>query len=279
MAKNIKIQIWTDGFFCKTIGIWRPEEEPSYIAPDTDTRSSQEINIPFYLVLSSVFSPRSEVLGNNPIAPSQHPMPRDFLKYQIRHISYMFANDIAIFQPPTKAIAQAWITKQTIGYKLDKEYQVQVSDDTGNMTLKDFKNSLAAFSDTQLEKIKVKTVAENPLDAAAKNLNDYIHIADDDIPQYISITKLLPVFDIQDPYIPRNILDPDTINNSTIPNTQDHPLTQDIIGDQNQFASINSIEFESLKMFDKIMDAPVRPVDYIPTKEDILIAQLTQLKK
>ena len=124
--KTIKIQVWTDNYYCKVIGIWRPHEEEGAIPEEPDPNSptkykdETKMNLPKYVVLSSVFEPRSEVLGFNPIAPGQHPIPKDFLEDQTRQISYMFANDIGVFTPPNKQIAAKFIAKETLNYKMIK---------------------------------------------------------------------------------------------------------------------------------------------------------------
>jgi hypothetical protein len=289
MAKNIKIQLWTDGYYAKTIAIWRPEEEADYVAPENDTRSDQEINVPYYLVVSSVFEGRSEVVGNNPVAPSQHPMPADFLKQQVRHISYMFANEFGIFKPATKAVAKAWIAKQTVGYNMDKEMEVQVSPAQGSMTLKDFRDSLGAYTDTELEKIQVMTIGENPLDAAAKGISDYIYTPKDtDTQQYISVTKLVSVYEVDNPYIDKGTITPETIENSTIPGTEDATITQEIIATQEAAVAEDATAQETLATFDAmvaetsaVIEAdPTLATDVVvePTKEEVLQQQIEDLK-
>jgi hypothetical protein len=208
--KTIKIQVWTDLFYVRFIAIWRPEEDPNYISPIDDTRSDQEKNIPYLLVTSAMYKGRSEVIGINPVAPSQHPMPAEFLQQQIRHISYMFANEFGIFQPPSKADANTFISKMTVNYSLVKELIVDVSPATGSTNLKLFRDSLAAYSNDELEKINIMMVGENPNDAYAKKIDDYIYTPiNDTLPQYITITKLMNVYNIDDPYINNSILPPD----------------------------------------------------------------------
>ncbi len=249
--KTIKIQVWTDLFYVRFIAIWRPEESPDYIPPENDSRPDQEKNIPFLLVTSAMYKGRSEVIGLNPIAPSQHPMPSDFLQQQIRHISYMFANQFGIFQPPSKADANSFISKMTVNYSLVKELTVDVSPATGSTNLKLFRDSLMAYSNDELEKINVLMVGENPNDAAAKNIDEFIYTPKNDIlPQYISITKLMNVYNIDDPYINNSILpDPaDTIP----PGTESSPITQGVMNDTITAANNSAAELEMLKTYDSM---------------------------
>ena len=61
--KNIKIQVWTDVYYAKFIAIWRPEEEPDYVAPDPDTRTEQEKNVPVLLVQNCVYEAKNQMVG------------------------------------------------------------------------------------------------------------------------------------------------------------------------------------------------------------------------
>ena len=291
MAKNIKIQVWTDLFYCRVIGIWRPEESSDYKAPVPDTRSEQEKNVPYFVVLSSVYQGRQEVIGANPIAPSQHPMPKEFMENQIRHISHMFANEIGIFQPPNKAIANSFLAKQTVNYSLVKEINMTVSTSTGSMSLEELKLSIDNYSIEEQKKIKIMITGEAPQDAYAKDdIDKFIHnekyFVDNKpkigLEQYISVTKLMPIYQVKDPYISNASL-PSDINDSLAPGTEDAEMSKTVLGMTQNVILENTIEQETLKTFDAMKDAlpPVGEgvtVTPQPTKEEVLIEQLKQLK-
>lgn len=290
MSKKIKIQVWTDLYYARFIAIWRPEEAEDYVAPEVDTRSDQEINVPYLLVTSSVFEGRSEVIGANPVAPSQHPMPAEFLEQQTRHISYMFANEFGIFKPATKAIANSFLAKMTVNYKLDKEIEVVVSPANGNITLKDFRDSLVGYTDTELEKIKVMTIGEHPDDAHAKGIEEYIHTPKETTTeQYIAITKLTPVYELNDPYIDKSTITTDTIAAGTVPGTEDADMT--IVGTEQSLDAIatNAAEQTTLETFDA-MTEPLSTEDQMaadtaatvvvpePTKEEVQAQAIKDLQ-
>lgn len=233
MSKKIKIQVWTDLYYARFIAIWRPEESDDYVAPAIDSRSSQEINVPVLLVTSSTFQPRNEVMGYNPVAPTQHPMPADFLQQQIRHIAYMFANDFGTFKPSNNSIANSFLAKMTLNYSLVKEFDLNVSPAQGNISLKEFRDSLMAYSDEELKKIKIVTLGEDPQDVLNRGLSSYIYSPKDASgDQFISITKLMPMYPI-DPYINNSFITPETIAAGSIPFTESSPLTQ--LGTQSSF--------------------------------------------
>lgn len=219
-GKNIKIQVWTDLYYAKFIAIWRPEEESDYVAPVPDPRPEQERNVPHLLILDSMYKGRDEVVGNNPVAPSQHPMPPEYMKRYIRHISYCFANGYGVFVPPTKAAAETFLAKQKVGYTMNKEIKVTVSPVQGSMTLKEFRDSLEGYTAEQLKKIKVRTLGEHPDDAHANKLEDYIHTFQaSTTEQYFTVTKLMNVYDVEDTTINNTPLSPATITNGQPPGT------------------------------------------------------------
>lgn len=277
--KTIKIQVWTDLFYVRFIAIWRPEEDPNYISPIDDTRSDQEKNIPYLLVTSAMYKGRSEVIGLNPVAPSQHPMPAEFLQQQIRHISYMFANEFGIFQPPSKADANTFISKMTVNYSLVKELIVDVSPATGSTNLKLFRDSLAAYSNDELEKINIMMVGENPNDAYAKKIDDYIYTPiNDTFPQYITITKLMNVYNIDDPYINNSMLPPDPGTDSVPPGTESSAITQQVINSTTTAIEQNNAELELLKTYDS-MNTPATVVQSPLTTEEIQQQTIINLQK
>lgn len=232
ISKNIKIEVLSDLYYARFIAIWRPEEASEFETPEEDSRPDQERNIPFILVTTSMFKGRSAVIGPNPIVPSQHPMPIEFLKQQIRHISYMFANEFGIFQPPSKSHAETFLAKMRLGFTKIKELNVNVSPAQGSISLKDFRDSLEQFTDQQLEEIQVMTIGENPEDAQKKGLTGYIHTGSDNVTQqYMSITKLVNVYDIENTGLNIGQLpsDPEDIIDSYAPGTENEPMTQDQI--------------------------------------------------
>lgn len=219
-GKNIKIQVWTDLYYAKFIAIWRPEEESDYVALDPDTRPEQERNIPHLFIIDSMYKGRDEVVGYSPVAPSQHPMPPEYMKRYIRHISYCFANGYGVFVPPNKAAAETFLAKQKVGYTMNKEIKVTVSPVQGSMSLKEFRDSLNGYTEEQLKKIKVRTLGENPEDARTNKLDDYIHtFQTSTTEQYFTVTKLMNVYDTEDTTINNTPLSPSTIINGQPPGT------------------------------------------------------------
>jgi len=293
-SKQITIQLWTDLNYCRVIGIWYPEA-PEPIELDTPDQSQPYFNdSPFIIVLSSIFKPRTEVMGNNPVAPGQHPMPKDFMEQQVRHMSYLFANEFGIFQPETKAITKSFLAKQTFSYKMVKEFNMNVTPATGAMSLKDLKNSIEQYSIEDQEKIQVLTVGENPIDADAKGIENFIHTdTNDGTRQYISVTKLANVYPIDNPYIVKSILPEDPSIASLPPGTQDAELSQAFVNEAEAAKQIDTTNREALEVFDNLsaepqpvldengeptMDENGEPVTAIvqPSREEILEELLKQ---
>ena len=191
--KNIKIQVWTDVYYAKFIAIWRPEEEPDYVAPDPDTRTEQEKNVPVLLVQNCVYEAKNQMVGNNPVSPNDHPMSQDFLNKQIRHICYCFANDYCVFQPPTKAAAELFLAKMRVGYTLDHEYHIPISMQQGNMCLYDLITSAQQFDTYELKKIKIQVNGKHPHDVV--DMQDFTHTMGKSPPQFITLTHITPVHD------------------------------------------------------------------------------------
>jgi len=246
-SKNITIQVWTDLYYARTIGIWYP---------DAPTDPSIDFNdAPFLIVLSSMYEPRQEVQGFNPVAPGQHPIPKEFLESQIRHMSYLFANEYGIFQPKSKALAKTFIAKQTVSYNMIKEIDMTVSPATGSMSLKDLRDSIDQYTEEEQKKIKVITVGENSKDADAKGIDDFIYTQKQDGQrQYISVTKLAPVYEINDPYIDNAPLPADPAVASLPPGTENNPISQEIIGEVGAARAKNTTNKEALKTFDKMTE-------------------------
>lgn len=269
--KNITIQVWTDNYYCRIIGIWRPHEEPGAIPQEPDPESPTKyidetrMNLPRYIVLSSVFEPRQETMGHNPVAPSQHPIPKDFLDDQTRQISYMFANDMGIFTPPTKAAAATFMAQQTVGYKKKKEIKRTVRPASGTMTLKELRQAIDQYTPEEQEKIPVMIMGEHPNDTAKKNIDDFIHNPKstgngETIPQYISVTKITPVYVLEDPYINNSPLDSDQIQKSLPPGTEDAPMSVEATAGTIAAVEENQTNKEVLQTFDEMNEAPPEPI-------------------
>lgn len=269
--KNIKIEVLTDLYYARFIAIWRPEEEDDYVAPTDDTRSDQEKNIPYLLVTSSIYKGRQEVIGNSPVVPSQHPMPKEFLKQQVRHISYMFANEFGIFQPPSKVHAESFLSKMRLGYKKVKELNVTVSPAQGSITLKDLRDSLAAYTDEELAAISVMTIGENSEDAYAKGLDNYIHTAPQSTTQqYFSITKLANVYDMDNPYITvGNYPSEEDIANSYAPGTEEDDMTIEQMELTEDAILDNDANLEILKTYDEMTEEEQMQSDTLATDTEI----------
>lgn len=282
IAKNIKIQIWTDLYYAKFIAIWRPEEEPDYVPPEVDPRPEQERNVPVLLVLDCMYKGRREVVGNNPVSPSQHPMPPDFLKKQVRHISYCFANEYGTFQPPTKAAAETFLAKMRVGYTMVKELKVTVSPAQGSMTLKQFRDSLVNYTEEQLQKIKVRTLGEHPEDAYAKKLEDFIHTTKSNpIEQYITVTKLVNVYDTQDTVLSNGVqITPETIASTYPPGTEHMPVTQGQIAATQDVIATNEADVKILKTAEEMMrqDTAATPIINEPTREEVQLQTIKNLQ-
>jgi|SaaInlStandDraft_4_1057021.scaffolds.fasta_scaffold07027_9 hypothetical protein len=267
--KNIKIQVWTDLFYARFIAIWRPEEEESFETPMEDDRPDQEKHVPYLLVTSSIYKGREEVIGENPVATSQHPMPPEFLKQQIRHISYMFANEFGIFQPPSKALCDTFLAKQQVGYTKVKEIDVTVSPAQGSITLKDFRDSLGGYTDDELEAIQVMTIGENPDDAHSKGIDDYIYTPQQsETEQYIAINKLVNVYDMENPYIDNSIITEEAIENSLVPGTEESPLVQEDIAKAEDAIADNDADQALLETVDNMEESI--PEETPPTEEETM---------
>lgn len=254
-SKNITIQIWTDMFYCRTVGIWYPS-------------TLKDNEAPFVIVTSSMFEPREEVMGTSPIAPGQHPMPKEFMEQQVRHMSYLFANEFGIFQAPSKPLFKTFMAKQTTGYSMVKEFKMNVTPATGSITLEDLRNSIDQYSIEEQKRIQVMTVGEHPKDADAKHIDQFIHSDKyDGIQQYISITKLVPVYNVDDTYIVNSHLPLDPLSQSFAPNTETHPLVQNELEKVSSVIEIDRLNRELLA----IIDASPTPL----TREEALMTSLS----
>jgi|688.fasta_scaffold51886_8 hypothetical protein len=250
--KNIKIEILVDTYYARFIAIWYPEEEPGFVPP-TVIPDGYEANLPVLLVVTNMFVGRSEVIGNTPIVSSQHPMPADFLKKQTRNIAHMFENDLGTFKPESKAQAASFLAKMTVGFTKVKEMRVKINPIQGSMSLKELKDSLSTLTDEQLTKIRVPIFAENPLDITDRGLSDNLHtIGDSTTKQFISITKILNIYDVENPYIDTNQLPTREMVDEAYAGMENDPVAQ-----ASKKATLDAItkheyEFELLKTIDKI---------------------------
>lgn len=246
-------------YYCRVIGIWYP-----------DTLKDNEA--PFVIVTSSMFEPRSEVMGHNPIAPGQHPMPKEFMTQQVRHMSYLFANEFGIFQAPSKPLFKTFIAKQTIGYSMVKEFKMNVTPASGSISLEDLRNSIDQYTIEEQKKIQVMTIGEHPKDANAKHIDQFIHTdKNDNIQQYISITKLVPVYNVDDVYINNSQLPQDPAAQSFAPGTDEHPLVKNMLADVATAIEADTLNRELLG----VIDSSATPLN----KEEVLSASLANKNK
>ena len=277
--KKIRIEVWTDLFYARFIAKWFPDVDPS----------TDEPQIPYMLVTNSVFEGRPEVVGDNAILTTQHPMPAEFLKQQTRHIAYMFANEFGIFKPATRAMATTFLSKMSVGFTKVKEMDITVSPSQGVMSLKDLRDSLANFTEEQLKSIKVPIIGENPTDALTKGLDSSIHtIGDSKIQQYITVTKLLNVYDVVDPYIRDSMLPTreellDNVNTMTPgPHAQKSmQTTLDAIAadeaDLQTLKTIDQLEKEKIENSTMARNTP-QPQPTLADVQKVVIAKLQQGK-
>jgi len=269
--KNITIQVWTDNYYCRVIGIWRPHEEKGAIPDDsTDPTIANKQNLPRYIVLSSVYEPRKEVMGNNPVAPGQHPIPKDFLDDQTRQISYMFANEMGIFTPPSKNHAKTFLANQTLGYKMKKEIKREVSPANGSMNMKELRDSLNQYTDEELEAMPVLVAGENKKDNDKRGLAEFLY-SDKTAPMetekteepsqhYLTLTKILPVYELEDPYINNLPIGEDHIEKSLPPGTEDAPMSQEGIDSVTALADENQMNMDALAVADEMAEAEPQPI-------------------
>lgn len=275
--RNITIEVLNDLYYARFIATWRPEEEEGYVPPEPDNRPTQKKNVPYFLVLTTMFEGRNTEPGDNPLVTSQHPMPPTFLKSQIRHIAYMVANGLGIFQPPSLSHAATFLSKMKVGYTSVKEVKLTVSDVQSFTTLKVLKDKLDTYTDEQLTSVKVPVISENTIDAYNKGWDGTIHTeADSDIQQYFSITKLSNIYDVDNPYIHNSNL-PEDIYDSYAPGTEDVYLSlMEQVADTKSATADNDADLEIQKVSDEISTGTT------PTLEEVqqqVIKNLTaQLK-
>lgn len=259
--KNITIEVWTNSFYSKFIGIWRPEEEEWFeqYAPGEDPRADIERNVPHILIMSSAFTERPEVIGNNPIAPTQHPMSPFDVRRQVRHMAYMFANYYGVMKMDTIVKADLLLVKERLGFTKVKEYKLTVSPTRGTtpMTLLDLKTQLVKnYTDGQLAAVQVLTVGENFEDMEAKELQGYVHKATGDganWDQYITITKIANVYEVDDPYLDTyaRILKDPTIKYTEMEIEEDPDAMEDVDKSENGGGQLDD-ELNALKAIDGI---------------------------
>lgn len=265
--KNITIQVWTDNYYCRVIGIWRPHEEPGAKPEESsDPKTATKQNLPRYIVLSSVYEPRKEVMGNNPVAPGQHPIPKYFLDDQTRQISYMFANEMGIFTPPSKNHAKTFLANQTMGYKLKKEIKREVSPAQGTMNMKELRDSLNQYTDEELEEMPILVVGENRKDTNKRELTRFLYSdkmntssTEEQTQHYLTLTKILPVYELEDPYINNLPIGEDHIEKSLPPGTEEAPMSQEGIDNVSKLADENQMNMDALATADEMTEAQPKP--------------------
>jgi len=308
-SKTVRIQVWTDLYYVRFIGIWRPEEAEGNEPDPNDPRPLQQQNLPWLLVLSAIYKGREEVIGLNPVAPSQHPMPPEFMRRYIRQIAYMFANEYGICKPPSKAHSAIFLDKHTRGYKKVKEIDVQVMSSRGSMNLKELRDHLNGFEDEWLESKQALVIGEHPDDAAKRDLGMYRYtphengalITDDDgVPildddgeqqytkqpdQYLTITKIINVYELQNPYINKSAVTSETIAESLPPGTEGAEISQEIIAQQEAAIAANDAELELLKQIDRMKEAEqnslnseVDEIEEELTRDQVQQAAISELK-
>lgn len=287
-TKEISIQIWIDSTFVRCIGLWYPpiantittkvKETSSSELIDNDTNTfsleeekpqglPMEPGAPFIIVTSSMFDPRDETQGTNPVVIGQSSIPKAFLETTIRNMSYLFANEISMFQPVTKAMANVFLTKQTFSYTLVKEETMTVTPVQGSQTLKDLGNFINQFSLEEQEKMKVINNTEKPETTAAKHIEEFI-FGDkiDNQSMYITVTKLADIYETSDPYINMTQMPED----STIalpPSLLDTPEGDTIIKNAEEVIEADTAEREILEAHDNIIEADEASK---PTREESL---------
>lgn len=281
-TKNIKIQIWTDLYYVRTIGIWYPDVadtstldpvEPEQL-PTMDTASPAEPNdlgittitppketdAPFLIVTASMFTPRAEVLGTTPIARGQSPIPKEDLERLVRNMSYMFANEVNMFQPQTKAHANTFLDKQTMGYKMVKEVPMTVTPVQGSMSLKDLKDSIEQYSEEEQKSIQVINAVEKPETTAGKHIEEFVYgDKTDNQSMYITVTKLHDIYETEDPYIKATQLpDPKEVINS---GTEEAPASIEAMEETADAIETDTVEREALETFDGMTEESAPTAD------------------
>ena len=282
-TKNIKIQLWQDSRYLRVIGLWYPDVEPTQttqsiepilveqpINPNvpTEVQIPQDDSAPYIIVNSIGFEPRAEVMGGNPIAIGQSPVPKDIIENAVRNMSYLFANEISMFQPKTKALAKTFIAKQTVSYTMIKEVPMTVTPVQGAMSLKDLKDFINQFSDEEQKKIQVINNVEKPVTTAGKHIDEFIFgDKTDQQSMYITVTKLDNIYETEDPYIRATQL-PENPKDSLTPGTEDAPMSKVITKNTVKAIDTDTIERETLKTFDDM--TADETIETKPSREKVL---------
>jgi len=294
-TKDINIQIWMDSTFIRTIGIWYPPIIDTKTTPEDESFSSDVIDssmdtfenqeevqpdilpmepgAPFIIVTSSMFDPRDETTGVSPIVVGQSSIPKAFLESTIRNMSYLFANEISMFQPRTKAFADIFLTKQTFSYTLIKEETMTVTPVQGSQSLKDLGDFINQFSVEEQEKMKVINNTEKPETTASKHIEEFI-FGDkiDNQSMYITVTKLADIYETEDPYINMTQM-PENSTDAIPPTLIDTPEGDAIVENAEVVIEADTAERETLEAHDNIVEANEiqESEDTIkPTREDSL---------
>ncbi len=277
-TKNIKIQIWQDAAYIRVIGIWYPKiqdtstlDEPQMIEPPMETSSETpmsmeespitEVSIPmeegapFLIVSSSTYEPRRETVGGNPVALGQSDMPIEYIESLIRNMSYLFANEIGMFQPNTKPLTNTFIAKQTFSYKMIKEVPMEVTPVQGAMSLKDLGNYINQFTEEEQRRIQVINNVEKPVTTDGKHIEEFIfNDKNDKQAMYITVTKLHDIYETEDPYIKMTQLPTDPANESLAPGTAEAPNSEAALDLTKEAIEADDIEREALQTFDEMVN-------------------------
>lgn len=292
-TKEINIQVWIDSTFIRTIGIWYPPIDDTNTAPQeesfnselidstTDTFETQEQvqpdvlpmekGAPFIIVTSSMFDPRDETTGVSPIVVGQSSIPKAFLETTIRNMSYLFANEIGMFQPRTKAFADIFLTKQTFSYSLIKEEVMTVTPVQGSQSMKDLGDFINQFSVEEQEKMKVINNTEKPETTAAKHIEEFIfNDKADGQSMYVTVTKLADIYETEDPYINMTQM-PENSTDALPPSLVGTPEGDAIVENAEAVIEADTAERETLEAHDNIVEDSESQEDEVkPTREESL---------
>jgi len=148
-----------------------------------------------------------------------------------------------------------------------KEIQMNVRPANGSMSLRDLRNSIDQYTEEEQKEIQVMTIGENPIDADAKHIEQFIHSDKIDIQQrqYISVTKLTDVYGIEDPYIKNTQMPEDPAFSSLPPGTADADMSQEFVSEAEAAIELDNFNRDSLKTFDELAQpTPVMDEDGEP---------------
>jgi len=243
---TIRFQIYNKSFYSMAVG--------TYYDPNND-------NVPFVIVLPSAYKPREEVQGFNPIAPGQHPMPKEHIINQINNITFMFEKRMGMYQAENKARYKAFLAKQTNGYSIVIDQYIKLENIQGSISLLDLKRKLEGYSDETLLKTSVPIIEQNEREVRNiyNNVERYklpIETINDNIqfPEFISLTKYGPKLGLSDlyPYIKNSPLPENTLERNRIPGTEDALIVK--ISNQETIKALSKDEIyrKVLELYDEL---------------------------